>query len=268
MKDTICKFTKITAAIVIGVALNPVQPAMAGWTGAMNGTGFGQASVNVRAYNTSKLKTKTVATTNMPIPSVAMTTTSGYVFGGALPDGASPATVAKVIGRSGYIWDATTVGSNGDTTDNEELESRVNIVPADCATLEMTSSAVIAPDDKSGTITINANGTAGTAVWSRGFVLPEGHILPPDDPATTNINETLEYLKSAGSLKWDVLLVGPFDLTTNNCTAVTIPFTVETNASQNLYFVTDGVAKSLPLIITCPPSFSVIILLDLRQLLD
>lgn len=257
MKKTICKYTKITAAIVVGVALSQSQLAMAGWTGAMNGTGYGQASVNVRAYGTSLLKKKTIATTNMPIPSVAMTNTSGYVFGGALPEGASPATVAKVIGYSGYIWDATTVGSNGDTTDNDELESRVNIVPADCATLDMTSSAVIAEDDKSGTITINANGTAGTAVWSRGFVLPEGHILPPDNPATTNINETLDYLKSAGSLKWDVLLVGPFDLTTNNCTAVTIPFTVETNASQNLYFVTDGVAKSLPLVIICPSNIVV-----------
>jgi len=63
MKNTICKFTRITAAIVMGVALNPAQPAMAGWTGAMNGTGFGQASVNVRAYETSLAKRKTVATT-------------------------------------------------------------------------------------------------------------------------------------------------------------------------------------------------------------
>ncbi len=250
MKNTICKYTKITAAIAMGVALAQAQLAMAGWTGAMNGIGYGQASVNVSEPTGGS---RTVNTTNMQDPSVAMTNTPTYVFGGALPKRASLATTAKVKGFSGYVWQATTVGSNGDSTDNVELESRIQITPADCASLDMTSSAVIAPDDKSGTITMTANGTAGTAVWTRGFELPEGLTLP----VTTNISETLEFLKTQGFLKWDVLLVGPFGLNTSNCTAVTIPFTVETNASKNLYFVTDGVAKSLPLVITCPPSFSV-----------
>jgi hypothetical protein len=258
MKKTIWKFTKITAAIVIAVALSPAQLAMAGWTGAMNGTGFGQASVNVRAYNTSKLKTKTVATTNMPIPSVAMTTTSGYVFGGALPDGASTATVAKVIGRSGYIWDATTVGSNGDTTDNEELEGRVTITPADCAALEMTSVGGIMNNDKSGTITVNAVGTAGTAIWLRGFEYTGDKNLIPNDDTNTPLNDFVEFLKTNvnSSLKWDVLMVGPFDLSSVSCTALTIPFTIDTDMN-NLYFVSDGVALSLPLEIKCPEDIHV-----------
>jgi hypothetical protein len=57
-------------------------------------------------------------------------------------------------------------------------------------------------------------------------------------------------------LKWDILLVGPFDLNVSNCTALLIPFTVETSTT-NLYFVTDGVAKSYPLVLYCPSNIVV-----------
>ena len=265
MKNTVFRFTRLGCALAVGMMISQGQLALAGWTGAMNGTGYGQASVNVRAFETSLLKTRKVTTTNMLSPSAAITTTEGYVFGAPLPADASPATVAKAIGFPGYIWQAATVGSNGDTTDNPPLESRVTINPSDCAALEMTSSANIAPDQKSGTITVNAKGTAGTAIWLRGFEftgdfseLPEN--VDPTYDEDGNITDYgdrfLEFLKTHGSLKWDVLLVGPFDLNTATCSALTIPFTIDTDPSH-LYFVSDGVAKSLPLEIYCPDAVEV-----------
>ncbi len=243
---------KFACAILIAALISQGQRAVAGWSGVINGTGYGQTTVNVRAYETSLLKTKSVGTTNMLNPSAAMTTTSGYVAGATLPADASPATVAKVKGFPGYIWDAITVGSDGDSTDSSEFPG-VQINPADCASLEMTSSSVIAPDDKSGTITVQAIATAGTGLRVRGYEALGA--LPEDDP-NTDVNETLAFLKANGSLKWDIILLGPFNLNTNNCNALVIPFTIETGTT-NLYFATDGVAKSLPLVITCPPSFSV-----------
>lgn len=251
--NTAKKFTSldiVTAAFMVACC---AQPAQAGWTGAMNGIGYGQASVNVRAFDTLASKTRFIATTNMLAPSAAITITAGYVFGAPLPQDASPATVAKVKGLPGYIWQATTVGSDGDSTDNIELENRIRITAADCASLEMTSSAVVAPEGNSGTITVNAKATAGTALWTRGIEFIGDPSLLPNDDETTDVNETIEFLKTNvnSSLKWDILLVGPFDLNTTNCSALTIPFTIETDI-ENLYFITDGVAKSLPLVIECP----------------
>jgi len=254
MKHTLFRFSKMAGAIAIGAMIGQEQLAVAGWTGAMNGSGFGQASVNVRAFETSLAKKRTATTTNMVSPSASIAPTTGYATNAPLPVDASPATVARVKGLPGYIWQAETVGSDGDSTDNEELESRVKITAAECAAAQMSSSAVIAPDDKSGTITMNINATAGTAVWSRGFeFLGDPSQLPNDDPDTEG-NETIEFLKTnvLSSLKWDVLLIGPLNLNAENCNAVTIPFTVETSVSNNLYYVTDAVAKSLPLVIECP----------------
>ena len=254
--STARQFTIFEIAAVGFIVACCAQPAQAGWTGAMNGVGYGQATVNVRAFDTLASKARNLSTTNMQAPSAAITTTTGYVFGAPLPQDASPATVAKVKGLPGYIWQATTVGSNGDTTDNAELESRVNIVPADCAALEMSSEAQVAPSGNSGTITVNANGTAGTAIWLRGFEFTGGQGSLPEDDPNTPLNEFVEFLKANGVLKWDVLMVGPFALNTTNCTALTIPFTIDTD-TNNLYFVSDGVAKSLPLVIYCPADVSV-----------
>jgi hypothetical protein len=179
-----------------------------------------------------------------------MITTAGYVFGGDLPRRASPATTAKVKGSAGYVWQATTVGSNGDSTDNAELEGRVRITAADCAAMSMDSSSVIDPNTKTGTITINVHGTFGTAFWARGFELLNGQV-PPEDDTNTLANEFIEFLKVNGELRWDVLNVGPMDLDTTNCSAVNIPFSYATDIT-NLYFISDGVAKSLPLVIECP----------------
>src|SRR5258706_662016 len=93
-----------------------------GWTGAMNGTGYGWAGVNVVS---SVLTTNTLRTLNMTGPSAAMAPTTGYYTNRILPLGASPNTLARIKGSSGYVWQASTSASNGDKTDNPELESRV-----------------------------------------------------------------------------------------------------------------------------------------------
>jgi hypothetical protein len=229
-------YKKIVYALVAAVLLSPAPSALAGWTGQMNGTGFGKAAVNVTS---STGDTNAVGTPNMQGPSAAMTNTATYFAGGPLPAGASKSTVARIKGSAGYVWKATTLASNGDKTDNKEIQGRVFITPSDCAFLDIDSSAIISPDGHSGTITVNATATAGAAMLLRGF---EYHgDVPP---------ESIDDLKTNGVLKWDILMVGPFDLNKSNCNALVVPFTVDAGAS-NLYFVADGAAVTRPLTITC-----------------
>ncbi|MDD5141076.1 MAG: HYR domain-containing protein [Verrucomicrobiales bacterium] len=183
----------------------------------------------------------------MTSPSAAMTNTATYFAGAPLPKGSSSATVARIKGGSGYVWKASTLGSNGDKTDNAALDKLVKVNPADCAALEMDSSATIAPDGKSGILVVNTKATAGTAILLRGY-----EYTSPTPPESADDLETNEN----SSLKWFVLMVGPFDLNSSNCNALVIPFTVETSIT-NLYFVNDGEAKSLPLEIECPANIVV-----------
>jgi len=228
---------------VAGVIVCLTHTAKAGWTGVMNGTGLGWASVNVTA---STGQTNALRTPNMTGPSAAMTNTPTYFSGAPLPAGASPATIARIKGSAGYVWKASTVGSNGDKTDNAALDKLIKLPGADCANLEMDSTSTIAPDGKSGILVVNTKATAGTAILLRGYEY------------TGPLPETVEELETNedSSLKWYVLMVGPFDLNSSNCNALIIPFTVETSIT-NLYFVSDGEAKSLPLEITCPPNIVV-----------
>jgi len=261
------KFTGFDIVTVGFIVAYFAQPAHAGWSGAMNGIGYGSATVNVRAYDAAPSKTKYLTTGNTDTPSAAIAVDrNGYEVGAGLPSDASSATEAKVKGSAGYIWDASTVGSDGDSTDHTELESRITITAADCASLEMSSSVVYDdPSETSGTMIIQAKATAGAALWTRGIqyagVLPEniqplydedGNMIDGDGNiivSGTFTDAFKEELKANGQLKWDVLYVGPFDLS-DECSAIKIPF--NTTNKANLYFLTDGVAKGLPLVIECP----------------
>lgn len=229
----------IAACILAGIFVFETPTAKAGWTGSMNGLGIGWASVNVTS---SSLTSNTVACPTTNFPSASMTNATGFIAGGPLPDGASKATIAQIKGGSAYKWTAKTLGSNGDKTDNANLDKRVKIVASDCASLDLDSTANIAPDGKSGILTVNAKGTPGTAILLRGYEYTGA--TPPNsvDELETNQNSLL---------KWDILMVGPFDLNASNCNPITIPFTIDTSIS-NLYFVVDGEAKSLPLALYCP----------------
>jgi len=231
------------------------ESARAGWTGAMNGTGFGQASVNVHAFDTPGSKTRYASTPNMQDPSATIDFLPDYAVFNSLPADASEATTANVKGLAGYIWQANTVGSDGDSTDNPEITI---ITPADCATLKMTSSADIAPDKKSGTISVYLEGTDGTGARQRGFEFTGDPTLIPQDDPNTPINEFVEFLKTNvnSSLKFDVLLNGPFQPNAGGCPSFKIAFTVNTD-TDHLFFVTDGAAKSLPLVISQPADVTV-----------
>src|SRR5712691_2222080 len=216
-------------AVLAVLVISQGQRARAGWTGLMNGVGVGWAGVNVRS---STLNTNRVTTLpNTSLPSAAMAPTTGYKTNAPLPSGAATNTYARIKGLSGGIWQsALNTGNSGDGTDNPELESRVAITPADCAAITFDSIVNQSQSDfnangNSGTITVNANATAGTALWLRGFEYT-GSLddLPADDPNTVP-NETVEFLKLYGVVKFETLLVGPFAFGGTNCPLI-VPFSL------------------------------------------
>lgn len=220
---------------------------------------MGWASVNVTPYLVTT-NTSLTTTNNMLSPSAAMAPNTNYVFTAKLPERSSTNTVARIKGLPGVIWQARTVGSNGDKTDNLELESRVNITPSDCASLEVDT--ILTPssfDGHSGTISVTATGTAGTALWLRGYeYLGDPSLIPVDDPSTP-LNESIEYLKSNGGvLKFETLVVGPFEFggASGKCELV-VPFTLESGDINKLFFASDGAAKSNPITLTPPPDMTV-----------
>src|SRR5262245_8353394 len=110
MQKTPCRYIKLICTAFVAATVCHVQEGRAGWNGTMNGSGYGQASVNVRAADTSLLKKKTITSINMQDPSASMAPTTGYATNSVLPTDASAATVAKIKGATGYVWVAETVG--------------------------------------------------------------------------------------------------------------------------------------------------------------
>jgi hypothetical protein len=245
--------------IVLGLMIMQNQSAYAGWKGLINGLGVGWASVNVRSATQI---TNTVTTVNNLLsPSAAMAPTTGYKTNAPLPGGASTNTYARIKGLSGGIWQNSSKAAIGDGTDNAELQNRVTIIPADCASLTFDSKidqtqAEFAANGNSGTITVEAKATSGTALWLRGFEFTGNMAdIPLDDPNTVQ-NESIEYLKIHGIVKFETLVLGPFEFGGDKC-PLTVPFTLSSSNLEHLVFATDAVALSLPLVILCPPSISV-----------
>lgn len=221
----------------IGLLFSQGQLAQAGWTGSMTGTGFGRASVNVMS---SARVSGSATTPAMQNPSAAMVGSSGYAVGAPLPSGSSSATTSRIQGQSGYQWTAYAYAGGYDGTDNEAIQSRITIEPAECAELFMQSSAEIGQNGRSGTIKVTASGTAGTAMLLQGFEYFGGG------------NPTREELETNGKKKWELLFTGPMELNESDCSSVSIPFTIDTSI-ENLYFVADGVAIGKSFSVECPP---------------
>jgi hypothetical protein len=201
----------------------------------MNSRAYGWASVDVIS---STLKESIATTDWITNPSAAISPIPGYVAVNNLPNGSSPTTTARVLGSSGYVWDANTFSSAADLTGNTNVESIVTIPRADCPQLTIAS-ALTSSNGQSGVITVNLLGTLGTGVRLR-TIEYLGQGVP------TNMDQLI-----SNGVKWaDIVLVGPFNLTTTNCNPITIPVTVQTDFT-NLFFVSDGVAKSNPFMITC-----------------
>ena len=260
MKKPCRRLVKTACTILLVFAISQNQFAFAGWTGLINGLGVGWASVNVRS---STLQTNRVTTiNNLTGPSAAMAPATGYKTNAPLPGGASATTYSRIKGLAGGVWQATSQAAVGDGTDNAELQNRVNITPADCANLTFDSfinqsQTQFNANGNSGSITVNAKATAGTALWLRGFEFTGSMAdVPIDDPATVQ-NESIEYLKVNGVLKFETLVLGPFEFGgSNNCPLI-VPFTLTSSNLEHLVFASDAAVLSLPLVIICPPSIVV-----------
>ena len=243
MKNTVFRFTKLGYALAVGMMMSQGQLALAGWSGAQNGYALGVARANVTS---AAEKVSNASTPLMTGPNVSIQQFD-YQYGAPLPIGASLNTVAQVRAFPGYIWQAYTVANNGDDAGNPELEAHLPVAASErLAYLIMTASlADFDEQTKSGTIEINAEGTAGAVFWGRGYEILDGQVPPPDDPETPDVDEFKEFVKEHGVLRWDVAAAGPY--VSGGCSTVTIPFTIATSLDC-LYFLSDGMAKSLPLI--------------------
>lgn len=267
MEKSVRRFTRIGCAVVAGMLISHWQTVMAGWSGIMNGVGFGWASVDVVS---SSLKEKTLTTPSKDTPAASMPTviTNGVIdssyTNSSLPNGSSIGTVSRIKGSSGYVWQAITVGNGGDGTDNKELTDRITIKRANCTSLSLNSPQTplaYDPMTHSGTITLYTTGTTGTGLWLRLYEAVDANGQPfsitgvPEDDPNTPDNETIDYvkayLKAFAQQRAEYLLVGPFDFGAQSQCGLVIPFTIETT-TDNLYFVSDGVALSNPLLLDCP----------------
>src|SRR5438477_7648390 len=273
MEKSVRRFTRIGCAVVAGMLISHWQTVMAGWSGIMNGVGYGWASVDVIS---SSSKEASLTTTSKDTPAASMPTNivSGTVdssyLNGKLPNGSSIGTVSRVKGSSGYVWQAITVGNGGDGTDNKELTDRITIKRANCASLSLDSPQTplaYDPMTHSGTITLYTTGTSGTALWLRLYELVDSNGNPislpnnvpvdhPNTPQNATTDFVKDFLKASGQQRAEFLLVGPFDFGAQSQCGLVIPFTIETT-TDNLYFVSDGVALSNPFLVTFPTSTTV-----------
>jgi len=254
----------ISTAILVGLGLATAPVAYPGWTGSMNGSGYGKASVNVTS---STLRTNIVTSAVMVSPSAAMIPTAGYSAGGPLPEGASSATVARILGQPGYVWRNNTTASNGDKADNDTLAPYVVPVSTQATTtFEVLSVTVTpggcAPGQALYTVTWHWTGTdAGTAQMVRFFEF--GGVIPTDP----SFHGDVGLLPGATQVTDSILAVGgcgegglEFDQECGDCpsecdgsfdSTYTLTFCATADTSK-LFMVTDGIAVSLP----CPITFT------------
>src|SRR5262245_3350639 len=85
MKDLNFSGKRLELALAVTMATTTALSGLAGWTGSMNGTGYGKATVTV---SSPLPKTNVVSSAIMTGPSAAMIPTTGYSAGGPLPQGA------------------------------------------------------------------------------------------------------------------------------------------------------------------------------------
>jgi hypothetical protein len=233
------KYSASEHAIIAGmIAICCIQPGMAGTQGSyMNSKGEGVASDSV-AFGSAVVKA-TSPYTQDPCARVDGGEAPTFVCGteSRLPTSFPGKAYCQSKGQASYKWSIQANAVGGATCDNHELEDLLNIIPANCAELEVTTSAVFT-DAFSGIIKVEAIATDGAGIRVRGFE----SLTQPDN---------LDELKANGQLRFDYSLAGPFNLDDADCTALTIPFKTQ-SGHENLYFVVDTVALSVPLVISCP----------------
>ncbi len=265
MKITHRQRTTIGYAFILVLAVTFGQRVWAGWTGSMNGTGLGKATVNVTSPT---IKTNKATTATVTFPSASITNAPGYTTTNSLPSGATKGTFAGIKGQAGYIWQNTTKAINGDKTDNSELDGYVTPTAAIAettldsitVTIETNDLHGCGPDQSFYTFTWHWTGSGPGAAQQVKFV-------QYDDPLPADFNSDVS------SLPGSSLLAGPFiryvyyDSECGYCCDFFSEFECETNFNETasasfcapadpskVYLVTDGIAVSLPspCTITCP----------------
>jgi hypothetical protein len=204
----------------------------------VNGLGKGYASANVSsAGGTSGPQSPQ----NYQSPGAA-TPPNGYTFNQSLPPLASGSSYAYAQGLPGLVYHKGAQAGGTDSADNLELQNHVVIHAASCASLTMDSTQnSFDPNTGSGSIAVITTGTAGTALWLRGFEYTgDLSLLPPYDPSSA-VNAPVEYLKANGAVwKFETLIVGPFQYTAS-CPLI-IFFNLDSKDTKNLIFVADSAA--------------------------
>jgi hypothetical protein len=123
MKKIFRYFTKIGSAVALGLVLGQMPSAQAGWTGNVNGTGFGWAQSSVTSVTTNYAVAVTATNVATKNPSAAIQPVTGYIATAALPKGASPSTYSKTLTGTGYKLQNATVAAGGDKTDDPLLST-------------------------------------------------------------------------------------------------------------------------------------------------
>lgn len=217
----------------------------------MLGFNSGYAAVNVKPSGKTGITGST--SSSAPKANMALSGQSGFV-NFSLPDGASSSTYTWVSGANLYNFQGIASPYGLDSADNKHVDEKVKLTAAACPQLVVTSLGDGIDADGIGVVTVVTHGTAGTALLLRGYEIPDGLTVPSDNPATPDIDERYEFIKSNAlvSLRFENLLVGPFDYG-EQCPLI-IYFYLEDKNESKFFFAVDGAAKSKDTTAPVPPT--------------
>jgi hypothetical protein len=264
MQKVRLSFTTICWLVAIVVILAECRTARAGSSGSVNGLGNGSVWSSVKSKTGVSNFVQTAQGTVLPGAIISNSLAIGFTKSGLLPSGASSLSFSQIRGeKGGILLKGTNHATTGDSDDNPELQSQVTITPVDCASVGFSSQlnqsqAEFNANGNSGTITVDATASGGTALWLRGYEY-DGPLtnIPVADPTSAS-NACVEFLKQNGRLLFNTLLVGPFDYgdSSNSCPLI-LPFTLVSSNLENLIFLADTATLSFPMVLQCPPDVNV-----------
>jgi hypothetical protein len=158
MNKTLRTSLELAAAALL--AVHGTQHLTAGTVGAyMNSAGYGKAADNVSYGGLTSQATSV----SMYYPCAAVAPLSTFTCNAAytqkLPAGTPTTVYCQSKGAPNYVWSIQSSVTGGATADNAELEARINIPPADCASY-MIETETDFLDDKSGFI-LGSSGFGG-----------------------------------------------------------------------------------------------------------
>jgi hypothetical protein len=230
---------RTTVGIMVACAALPATAGIQGSYMNTGGTGKAIASVTFNGVTTKA----TSPLMNGPCAAVNPQSFSCSTPPAGLPPGTPSTVFCQVKGAPNNRWSVQSAVAPGASADDPQFP--ITITPSLCpATISLESSNVFT-DVNTGYIVVRANVSEGSAVWLRGFE------YPPDLPNVPYPPESVDDLVKYGIVKWDTLLVGPFDSNpADGCPTLSIPFTLKFDKT-NLFFVIDTESQTVPFVLTC-----------------